>query len=400
MRVLLVTQTFHPEVAAAPIRLKNMVESLQERGFVVDVLTSMPNYPKGRIFDGYRGKFSMREKFNNGTIYRYWIYANSSFNRYKRLINMGSFALTLKCFGLKRKLINSYEVIIVQTPQLLVAYSAVKMLSSKCKAKIIINVSDKHPLALVQAGHVKEGSFYYKVLKYFEDYLYKKSDAVMGQSEEILKLVNQDRPIESFLYRTLQKPVMSDVDGPDIDASERKRKLVYAGLLSKMQDVLSIINHIDFKSKGLEFHIYGDGNQKDEVVAHCDGKSVFYHGVLPNNQMMAELKKYGASIVPLSVVNTGAIPSKIYNVVYSGMPVIYMGMTNGEAAELITRYQVGYVADPQDFKRLEKNIDLYNSLNNEQYQQLVDNCRNLSATDFNYGKQMDRLVEFINKIVS
>ena len=206
MKILVVTQNFHPEVAAAPIRLKNMVESLQARGFVVDVLTAMPNYPTGKIFDGYRGKFKMTEPYGNGILYRYWIYANNSFNKYKRMLGMVSFAATLRFFGMKRKIARSYDVVIVQTPPLPVAYSAVKMFRRIAKAKIVLNVSDIHPLALVQAGHMKDGTRYYKMFKNMEQYLYNASDALMGQSEEILEFVNNCREMPSFLYRTLQRP--------------------------------------------------------------------------------------------------------------------------------------------------------------------------------------------------
>ena len=53
MKILIVSERYWPEVGAAPSRLVNMAEGLHARGCDVDVLTSLPNYPKGRIFDGY-----------------------------------------------------------------------------------------------------------------------------------------------------------------------------------------------------------------------------------------------------------------------------------------------------------------------------------------------------------
>ena len=397
MKILVVTQNFHPEVAAAPIRLKNMVESLQARGFEVDVLTAMPNYPKGKIFDGYRGKFKMKEPYGNGTLYRYWIYANNSFNKYKRFIGMMSFATTLRCFGMKRKTVKSYDVVIVQTPPLPIAYSAVKMFKRKGKAKIVLNVSDLQPLALIQAGHMKEGSRYHQMFAKMEKYVYEASDALMGQSEEILEYVNSLHQMPaSFLYRTLQRPE-KDVEFVPKSAGKHN-KLVYAGLLSKTQNVLSIIQNVDFKGRGMEFHLYGDGNQREEIEKYCDGENVFYHGSVPNHVMMQELQKYDASIVPLASDRTGAVPSKIYNVVYSGMPVLYLGKITGEAAKLIVRYKVGYVAAPLDFETLNTNLDKFCSLTEDEYQELVNNCIDLSQNDFSFDKQMERFDEFLRKL--
>ena len=55
MRVLIVSPSYLPEIGAAPSRITNMAEGLSGLGIKVDVLTCLPNYPKGRIFDGYRG---------------------------------------------------------------------------------------------------------------------------------------------------------------------------------------------------------------------------------------------------------------------------------------------------------------------------------------------------------
>ena len=48
MRVLIVSPSYLPEIGAAPSRITNMAEGLSGLGIKVDVLTCLPNYPKGR----------------------------------------------------------------------------------------------------------------------------------------------------------------------------------------------------------------------------------------------------------------------------------------------------------------------------------------------------------------
>ena len=50
MKILIVAERYWPEVGAAPSRLANMAEGLKENGCDVEVLTGLPNYPKGKIF--------------------------------------------------------------------------------------------------------------------------------------------------------------------------------------------------------------------------------------------------------------------------------------------------------------------------------------------------------------
>ena len=49
MKILVVSFYYEPEIGAAPNRITNLVRGLKERGAQVDVLTCLPNYPKGRI---------------------------------------------------------------------------------------------------------------------------------------------------------------------------------------------------------------------------------------------------------------------------------------------------------------------------------------------------------------
>ena len=56
MKILIVSFYYSPELGAAPSRITNMAEGLKSQGAEVDVLTSLPNYPQGQIFEGYRGR--------------------------------------------------------------------------------------------------------------------------------------------------------------------------------------------------------------------------------------------------------------------------------------------------------------------------------------------------------
>lgn len=54
MKILIVSFYYSPELGAAPSRITNMAEGLKSQGAEVDVLTCLPNYPQGQIFEGFR----------------------------------------------------------------------------------------------------------------------------------------------------------------------------------------------------------------------------------------------------------------------------------------------------------------------------------------------------------
>ncbi|MDA9323420.1 hypothetical protein N9Q40_00505 [Flavobacteriaceae bacterium] len=49
MEITIVTSYFPPEIGAASSRIKNMSEALSNKFDVVNIITPLPNYPKGEI---------------------------------------------------------------------------------------------------------------------------------------------------------------------------------------------------------------------------------------------------------------------------------------------------------------------------------------------------------------
>ena len=50
MKILVVSQYFYPE----EFKVNELVEEFQKRGHEVTILTGKPNYPSGKIFEGYK----------------------------------------------------------------------------------------------------------------------------------------------------------------------------------------------------------------------------------------------------------------------------------------------------------------------------------------------------------
>ena len=158
MKILIVSPSYLPEIGAAPSRITNMAEGLSALGVEVDVLTCLPNYPQGRIFDGYRGIFSKKEIVNRITVFRYWTFATVSKKPLVRLLGMCTFSFTLWSFAFKRKRIKAYDWVIIQTPPILSAASAMFLFRCCYRKKVLLNVSDLWPLSAIELGAIKEGS--------------------------------------------------------------------------------------------------------------------------------------------------------------------------------------------------------------------------------------------------
>jgi len=392
MKILIVSFYYAPEIGAAPSRITNMAEGLHKQGADVDVLTCLPNYPKGRIFDGYRGCFSKREDINGIHIYRYWAWASVTKNPIVRLMGMCSFSCTLWAFTFKIKRIRTYDAVVIQSPPILVALSAMTLFRCIYRKKTVLNVSDLWPLSAIELGAMKRGSIYHKVMAWMERFIYRHATMYQGQSQEIIEHIKSFEPKKPhFLYRNLQPPV------PVVTArNERKPlKIVYAGLLGMAQDLLGIVEKVNFKEMKAELHLYGGGNQTEKIKSYIANHDtgVFYHGYLEKSAMSQELTKYHASIVPLTVRIKGAVPSKIYDLIPVGVPILFCG--GGEGASIVRDYGLGFTSEPGDFAALTKNLKLLATLPEQEYMMLKENCLKASAEDFSFDNQMEKYYNFL-----
>ena len=77
-RLLILTQYFPPEMGAPQSRLFETAKGLHARGWTVEIVTAMPNYPTGHIFPGYRGRFFAKEITGGLPVRRYMLYASNS----------------------------------------------------------------------------------------------------------------------------------------------------------------------------------------------------------------------------------------------------------------------------------------------------------------------------------
>lgn len=393
MNILIVAEHYWPEVGAAPSRLENMAIGLKEGGHNVDVLTTLPNYPEGRIFNGYRGCLKKHEVRNGINLFRYWVFATLSQKPIQRILNMFSFAITMWLFVFNLKRIKGYDRVIIQSPTLVSASSAMVIFKKLFGKKCVLNVSDIWPMTAVDMGAIREGSMSHRFLSTLERFLYRNADGILGQSNEIIQHVTKnEHKAPLFLYRNLQRYDVAK------DPKERHTplRLVFSGMLGVAQNVAGMVANVPFGKLGVEFHILGGGKQLDEIkkyISEHPDCGVQVHGFVPKEEVASWLQKMDASIVPLTVRIHGAVPSKIYDILPHGVPILFAG--GGEGANIINEWHAGFTSTPGDYNSLIENIKKLKDLYEDEYKELSSNCIKASLNHLNFDKQMIETIEFL-----
>lgn len=383
--ILLITNYFPPEKGAAANRMQSIAEGLGNAGYSVKVVCPLPNYPNGKIFDGYSRKFSSTEEIYFGKITRLWIWPSNSANKILRLLSMISFSMSLVLFFLFNK---TPKKIFIQYSPVLVGFTAVRLgrLFSKM---IILNVSDLWPLAGLEMGILKEG-WYYSLLQKMEAYCFRKADLIVGQSEEILQHVSKfEIKKATYLYRNIPSFKIPKI-GEKLNSKEIK--IVYAGLLGMAQGVLKIAESISFP-KNVSLHIYGAGPEALKIKA-LQKQNIYYHGELSRESLHISLQNYDIAFVPLVTRIYGSVPSKIFEYTRLGLPILYFA--GGEGGDIVKTEGLGWVIPVNDLKALQNFIDTISENKLRVFPK--EDIQKRSISTFNFEQQFKAFITSIEKI--
>lgn len=374
-------------------RLLEMCTGLRDLGVDISIITGMPNYPTGKIFKAYKGKFSTTETIDGIEVKRYWLYASNSKKTLPRIWNMISFSMTvLWAIRYLRKRKNNF--IIVESPPLTLGESAL-ILARMTSAKLIMNVSDLWPLSARELGAISGEGMIYKLLEKLERHLYKKSVFCVGQSQEIVDYIAAHGAKEVYLFRNGVDPTRFKNDSSVLKDNNKKLKITYAGLLGFAQGIAGICENVRFGEMGTEFHIYGAGGEQERIEQYVQNHpdcGVYYHGKVSREQIPSVLSQADCTLIPLVKNIFGAVPSKIYESMAAGLPILFSG--EGEGKKIVEENNLGWVSNALDYRQLETNIKKI-SINKTDWMEKKKNCVDCANNKFNRPKQVQALYDFM-----
>lgn len=392
MNIGLLTFYYPPEMGAAPNRLLEMVRGLEKLGNKVSIVAAMPNYPTGKIFPEYKGKFSSKEFLEGREIKRLWLYTSNSKKSIPRILSMVSFAFTsIFSLGFLKK--KNLDYLIVESPPLPLAWTG-RWLAKFSGAKFVLNISDLWPLSAKELGAISDGKLYHLIEK-LESYVYRKSFIATGQSQEITDYIGSHGAKKPLLFRNGVDCTRFEGLNKQKGSEDKPLQIIYAGLLGYAQGIADICKNINFKALGAEFHIYGTGGEREVIesfIKKHPENGIVYHGVVSRDELPSVLVNADVTIIPLVTHIFGAVPSKIYEAMAAGLPIIFMG--KGEGASIIKENKLGFVVDPKDYDSL-KNVIVNLPSKPEDLKFISNNCKQAAELKFSRPQQIKILNDFL-----
>ena len=358
MHILILTQYFPPETGAPQNRLYDLGQRLIKYGHTVTIITALPNYPRGEIYDGYRGHLVMEEQMGGVRVIRAWIYATKSKSLIHRLMNYLSFVFSSLIVGVWN--VGRQDFVLIESPPLFLGFTGL-VISRFKKAKLVFNVSDLWPESAVAMGIIRN-----KILivlsQWLEEFLYRRSHLITGQTQGIVENIRTRFPNKQVALITNGVDVESFQVTPNSDRAKTIRKefglegkfvVGYAGLHGLAQGLETVIRAAEMvaQNQNIAFALFGDGPEKDKLIQlalQARLTNVHFYPVQPSYRMPDVISSFDVAIIPLKRLDLfkGALPSKMFEALAAAVPVVVS--IDGEARTLVEKARAGICVEPEN----------------------------------------------------
>lgn len=399
MRILFLTDNFPPEVNAPANRTYEHCKEWVKEGAKVTVITCAPNFPKGKVYEGYRNKLRQVEYIDGIKVIRVWTYITANEGFIKRILDYLSFSLMSFLMGLFVKT----DVIIATSPQFFTALSG-RWLHFFKRKPWIMEVRDLWPESIVAVGAMKKG----RIILFFEwleKRLYKNASKIVVVTDAFKQKIIE-KGIEStkiFVHKNganLEMYQPQEKDPELLLNMGLQGKMVFAyigthGMAHGLSFILESVVQLQHSHPHLHFLFIGDGAERKQLIDQAmklQLENVTFKESVSKKEVVRYLSVMDVALVNLRKSDTflTVIPSKIFEAAAMHKPIL-LGL-QGETKEIIEKYNAGVCFEPENAK------EFLNALiaisDPDSYKEKEKRCQQL-AQDFDRKKIAKEMLETI-----
>jgi glycosyltransferase involved in cell wall biosynthesis len=367
MHILFLTDNFPPEVNAPASRTFEHTREWVRAGHQVTVITCAPNFPKGKVFEGYRNRLWQTESMEGIHVIRVWSYITANEGFLRRVLDYVSFMVSAT---LAAPFVSKVDLVIGTSPQFFTACAAY-LVSRMKRIPFVFELRDLWPESIKAVG-VMGDSLTIRVLERIEIFLYRKADAIVSVTH-------------SFKRKLIERGIGGDkihvvTNGVDISRfAPIKRDAVlenelgvegcfvggYIGTHGLAHGLETLLDAAEmFLKQGcndVRLLFLGDGARKAELKADAERRGLV-NVIFVDSVTKAEVVRYW-SLLNVSIIHlrdtdlfSTVIPSKMFESIGMGIPLLH-GVP-GESADIVEREKLGIVFHSGDHQALHDAIML------------------------------------------
>ena len=398
MNILVVTPHFYPE----NFRINDFAKDFVIRGHKVTVLTAVPDYPKGKFYDGYGVFKRSRELYKGIQIYRAPLIPRGTGSNLRLSLNYISHmvgAIFTSLFMLTKK----FDIVFVFAISPVTVVIPAIFIKKLKKLPLCVWVLDLWPEAVVSsAGNLHKKSLIPKILHPVVSFIYKHSDKILVSSKGFIdsiedKGVSRDK-IEFFPQWA--EPIFKPMGSTEYllgDIPKDSFKIMFAGNIGESQDFPSILKAAKLLKDERDIHwiILGSGRReewvKSKVKSHGLGSCFHMLGNFPLEKMPEFYANADTMLFSLKDDKAFSItiPAKVQTYLACGKPIL--AMINGEGGKVVLEANAGLVCQAESPSELSENILRMKSMKVKELSDMGSNARRYYNDNFERGYLFDKV---------
>jgi len=399
-RILFLTDNFPPEVNAPATRTYEHAREWVGKGYEVTVITCVPNFPHGKVYEGFKNRLINREEKDGIRVIRVWTYITANEGFFKRILDYISFAVMTFLIGLWIRT----DIIVATSPQFFTAVAGRWLSFFKLKPWIM-EVRDLWPESIAAVGAMNDGRIY-KFLEWVELRLYKSAKKIIVVTDTFKRKIAA-RGIDESKIDVHKNGVILDLFEPRSKDSELmednpqfhgKKVFAYIGTHGMAHGLAFILNSLPKLQEILpqaHFLFIGEGAEKENLLKQAEDlklTNVTFMPFVPKHEVVRYLSLMDVALVNLKKSDTfkTVIPSKIFEAAALQKPIL-LGL-EGETKGIIEFFSAGTCFEPEN--KEEFILKCQDILLEKQYSEFQKGCKNL-AEAFNRKKIALQVLETI-----
>lgn len=362
MHILFLSDNFPPEVNAPASRTYEHCREWVANGAQVTVITCAPNFPKGKVFDGYKNRIRQAETMDGIRVVRVWTFITANEGFTKRILDYVSFMFSATIASL---FVRKVDVVVGTSPQFFTACAAWLVANLKW-VPWVFELRDIWPESIKAVGAMKD-SLAIRLLERLEMFLYRRSSRIVAVTHTFKQTL-----IQRGIDGTKIEVVTNGVDLSNFAPQEKDPALVRElglegcfvagyigthGMAHGLETLLDAANTLQQtpSAENIRILFLGHGAKKAELVdkAKTMGlRNVIFLDSVPKAEVVHYWSVLDVSIIHLRKTELfqAVIPSKLFECMGMGIPVLH-GVA-GESAEIVEKERVGEVFEPDNSAQL------------------------------------------------
>lgn len=361
-KVWIVSELYYPIKTSTGYYMTTIAESLAEKNVIVNVITTNATYNIGE------SPSSIKDEILNGVnVHRILVNDIDKDNSLKRSYRMINLSVRL-FFRLLINVKKNDRVLLVTNPAFLILF--MPLIKWVKNITYYVLVHDIFPENLHATGKLKSSSLIYKMMKCFFDKAYSKAFKCISIGRDMNKVLFDKMKFNENIELI---PSWSEIDNVyPIDknetnilkenvALENKFIFQFAGNLGNAQGIDNLLEAIELcEDEHIHFLFIGGGAKYETIARFAKVHSnVTLLGFRDRSEQNDFLNACDVSIITLADGMLGlGVPSKFYNIIASGKPILNISDKTSEVAMCVDEYGIGWNVQPNCPRMLADTFEL------------------------------------------